>query len=171
MKLITGACVKHLATLAFCCAIGQSVGVSSASAASAMVSGPAALALAAVIASHGSLLGPFDKRALTRLFDGKGVLIPRVNKISVKADSVACKMSDVDITARSCDLVFKTHKRTLTGRDANEVYGTLAIAGVMSEGAAGSISEGIMNLDCTVDPMAIKEKAGDGANCTFETGP
>jgi hypothetical protein len=170
MKLIMTLRLKPLAALALSGAIGHAATVSSASAASATASGPSALALAAVVASHGSQLGPFDKRALIRLFDGKSVIIPRVNKITIAADSIVCKMSDVDITARSCDLVFKSHKRTLTGRDANEVFGTLAIAGVDSEGGAGSITASIMKLECTIDPMVIKQKAGGGADCKFETG-
>jgi hypothetical protein len=165
MKLYFG----RLATLALSGAIGHAA-VSSASAASATASGPSALALAAIVASDGSLLSSFDRRALISLFDGKSVIIPRVNKITVAADSIACKMSDVDITARSCDLVFKGKKRVLTGRNANEVFGTLAIAGVASEGAAGSITASIMKLECTIDPMVIKQKAGGGADCTFETG-
>jgi hypothetical protein len=168
MKSIMTLRVKRLAAVALAGVLAHTAIVSSASAASA--SGPSALALAAVVASHGSLLGSFDKRAMIRLFDGKSLIIPRVNKIVVAADSIVCKMSDVDITARSCDLVFKSHKRTITGRDANEVYGTLAIAGVASEGAAGSITESMMKLECTIDPMVIKQKAGGGADCTFETG-
>jgi hypothetical protein len=38
------------------------------------------------------------------------------------------------------------------------------------EGAAGSITASIMKLECTIDPMVIKQKAGGGADCTFETG-
>ena len=170
MKSTKTSCVKRLAAVVLSCTLGHAAAVSTASAASATASGPSALALAAVVASHGSLLGPFDKRAMIRLFDGKSVIIPRVNKITVAADSIVCKMSDVDITQRSCDLSFKSHKRTLTGRDANEVYATLAIAGVTSEGAAGSITESIMKLECTIDPSVIKQKAGGGADCTFETG-
>jgi hypothetical protein len=166
MKLIVVSRAKCLAVLVFSGAIGHAVSPASA----ASVTGPAALALAAVVASHGSQLGAFDKRAMTRLFDGKNVIIPRVNKITVAADSIVCKMSNVDITARSCDLVFKSHKQTLTGRDANEVYGTLALAGVASEGAAGTTTASIMKLECTVDPMTINQKAGGGADCTFETG-
>ena len=170
MKLTMTLRMMRLPALAFFGAIGYAAAASSASAASAAANGPSALALAAVVASYGSLLGSFNKRAMSRLFDGKSLVIPRVNKITVAADSIVCKMSDVDITARSCDLVFKSHKRTLTGRDANEVYGTLAISGVASEGAAGSITASIMKLECTIDPMVIKQKAGGGADCTFETG-
>jgi hypothetical protein len=107
---------------------------------------------------------------MSRLFEGKRPIITRVNKITVTADSIVCKMSNVDITARSCELGFERHKRTLVGRDANELYGTLALAGVMSEGAAGSITASIMNLKCTIDPVVIAEKSGGGATCTFETG-
>jgi hypothetical protein len=162
--------MKQLPALMLCCAIGQMASLSSAAAAPATATGPSALALAAVVAAHGSLLGAFDRRALSRLFDGKDLLITRTNKITVSADSITCKMSDVDITARSCDLTFKSHKVSVTGRAANEVYATMAVAGVMSEGAAGSIIEGITKLECTIDPQVIKQKAGGGASCTFETG-
>jgi len=170
MKLIMTLRVKRLATLALVGAIGHLATVSSASAASATASGPSALALAAVVAAHGAPLSAFDRRAMIRLFDGKSLIIPRVNKITIAADSIVCKMSNVDITARSCDLTFNGRKRTLTGRDANEVFGTLAIAGVPSQGAAGSMTESIMKLECTIDPVVIKQKAGGGADCTFETG-
>jgi hypothetical protein len=169
MKVALRPSAKQLTVVVLYCAIGQAVSLSPASAASVTASGPSALALAAVVASHGSLLGSFHKRAMSRWFDGKGVFITRMNKITVEADSIICKMSDIDITARSCDLTFKSHKRTLTGRDANEVYATLALASVMSEGAAGPIAEGITNLECTIDPTLIKVKAGGGASCSFET--
>ena len=171
MKVITISWIKQLATLMLCCTMAQAVSSSSARAASGTASGPSALALAAVVTYHGGwLIGAFDRRALLRLFEGKRLILKRVNKITVAVDSIVCKMSDVDITARSCELAFKNHKRNLTGRDANEIYGTLAIAGVMSEGAAGSITASIMKLSCTIDPVLIAEKSGGGATCTFETG-
>jgi hypothetical protein len=164
-------CIRQLVALMLCCSIGQAVSSSSARAATTTASGPSALALAAVVSIHGgSLLGAFDRRALSRLFEGKRLVITRVNKITLTVDSILCKMSDVDITARSCELTFARHKRNLTARNANEVYGTLAIAGVMSEGAAGSIAVSIMNLKCTIDPVVIEQKSGGGATCTFETG-
>jgi hypothetical protein len=170
MKVALRPFAKQLTVVALCCAIGEAVSLSPASAASVTASGSPALALAAVVASHGSLLGSFHKRAMSRWFDGKDVIITRVNKITVAADSIICKMSDTDITARSCDLTFKSHKRTLTGRDANEVHATLALASLMPEAVAGSTIESITNLECTIDPMLVKERAGSGATCTFETG-
>ena len=91
-------------------------------------------------------------------------------KISVDADSVICRVSNVDITSRSCELNFGPRKRTLTGRDANEVGATMAAAGIPSEGAAGSSIESISKLRCTIDPNEIMQKAGGGAQCSFETG-
>jgi hypothetical protein len=138
----------------------------------ASASGPSALALAGVVAEHSSVLGSFDKRAVRRLFDGhSNIGFPPNRKISVKAETVSCRASDVDITSRSCELVFGPGKRHLTGRQANEVFATLAAAGVASEGAAGSINEAIKNLVCTLDPKVIKEKAGGGADCMFDAGP
>lgn len=157
-------------TAVLCCTIGQAASSSSARAATLTASGPSALALAAVVASHWSLLDGFDKRAMLGLFAGKRLFITRVNKITVAADSVVCNMSNVDITARSCELIFKSYKLNLTGRDANEVYGTLAIAGAMSGGAAGSIIESVTNLECTIYPVQIKQKSGGGATCTFKAG-
>ena len=80
-----------------------------------------------------------------------------------------CKVSNVDLTSRSCELSVKGGKRTLTGREANELYATLALGGVMPEGAAGSMIESITKLACTIDPNMIKQKDGSGAECTFET--
>jgi len=143
----------------------------SASAAPGSATGPTALALAAVIAQHSPAVRAFDKRVIARLFRGNTRFGFTPNtKISVDADSVVCRVSNVDITSRSCELTFGSRKRTLTGREANEVGATAAAAGVPSEGAAGSSIESISKLRCTIDPNEIMQKAGGGANCTFETG-
>jgi len=144
---------------------------SSASAAPGSATGPTALALAAVIAQHSPAVRAFDKRVIARLFRGNTRFGFTPNtKISVDADSVVCRVSNVDITQRSCELTFGTRKRTLTGREANEVGATATAAGVPSEGAAGSSIESISKLRCTIDPNEIMQKAGGGANCNFETG-
>jgi len=133
--------------------------------------GPTALALAAVVAQHSPSVRAFDKRVIARLFRGNTSFgfIPN-KKISVDADSVVCRVSNVDITSRSCELSFGSRKRTLTGREANEVGATMATAGVPAEGAAGSSIEAISKLRCTIDPNEIMQKAGGGATCTFDAG-
>jgi|ERR1700678_466615 hypothetical protein len=164
----------RLKVLAFCAAVGQAAAVATvatAQAASGSANGPAALALAGVVAAHSPVLGSYGRRTVAQLFDGhSGVSFPPNRKISVEADSVLCRASDVDITSPSCELTFGAGKRSLKGREANELYATLAAAGVASEGAAGSIVESVTKLVCTLDPGEIKQKAGGGADCSFMTG-
>jgi hypothetical protein len=146
-------------------------GQQAAVAAPVTATGPTALALAAVIAQHSPVVRGFDRRTTARLFGGRTNFGFTPNtKISVTADSVVCRISNVNITTRTCDLTFGVRKRTLTGREANEVSATGLTAGASSEGAAGSIVESISKLDCTIDPNEIMKKAGGGAQCTFETG-
>jgi hypothetical protein len=133
--------------------------------------GPTALALAAVIAPHSPSVRAYDKRVIARLFRGNTSFGFTPNKkISVDTDSVACRVSNVDITSRSCELSLGSRKRTLTGRDANEIGATMALAGVPSQGAAGSSIESVTKLRCTIDPNEIMQKAGGGADCSFEIG-
>jgi hypothetical protein len=162
----------RLKILALYLVFGQSAfllgGVAAADAASA--NGPAALALAGVVAAHSSVLGSFGRRRVARLFDGNSIIFFPKPTISVVADSILCRVSTVDITSRSCELTFGTGKRMLKGREANELFATLAAAGVASEGAAGSIVESVTQLACTLDPTEIKQKAGGGAECSFMPG-
>ena len=88
-------------------------------------------------------------------------------KITVAAGAVTCRTSNVDITQHSCDLTFGAKKVATHGRKAHELYATLAEVGVPPDGAAGSIFEAVSNLDCTIDPAQVKQKAGGGANCTL----
>jgi hypothetical protein len=142
-----------------------------ASAAAGNVSGSAALALAGVVAPYSTALSTPDKKAVAALFDGNAALaITTKKQLLVKADSVLCKVGNVDITSRSCDLVFSNGKRSVKGRAANEIYATLAVAGVDGDGAAGHIFRGVTRLICTLDPAEIRENAGGGAECSFQTG-
>ena len=145
--------------------------LASQNASAATANGPGALALAALVAAHSPLLGWHEKHALARLLDGhSNVAFPANKKISIKADSVVCRASNVDITSRSCKLTFGAKSANLTGRKAHELYATIAEVGVPSDGAAGSIFESLSHLVCTIDPHEIAQKAGGGANCTFDPG-
>ena len=131
------------------------------------VTGSAALALAGVVAAHSPKLSPAEKKAVAAYFDGK-TDVPYSGKIKVAADKIVCRTSNVDITARSCEVTFAGEKVSFRGREANELYATEALAGVPSDGAAGSIFEGTSKLVCTLDPDAIKDKSGGGAECSYE---
>ncbi len=145
------------------------VTASTASAAPAAANGPAALALAGVVALYSPLLTADEREAVSAFFVGQtGVRYAK--KIWVTADKIVCKVSNVDITARSCELTFKGAKQTITGRRASEIFATEAMAGIPADGAAGSVSESLSKLNCTLDPADIKQMAGGGATCSFETG-
>ena len=142
------------------------LGQSAASAAPATATGSTALAVAAVVAQYSPLLSAYEKRLIAGLFDGN-VKAGDKRKLSVTAEAVTCRISNVAIAERSCELTFKKGKRSLKGREANEVYATLASAGVVAEGAAGSMIEGVTKLNCTLDPAVIKDNSGGGADCSF----
>jgi hypothetical protein len=138
-----------------------------ASARAGSVTGQAALALAGVIAPASHVLSMAEKEAVATLFAANSTIAYK-KKIVVTADKIVCRVSNVDITARSCELTFGKTVRTINGRAANEVFATAAMAGIASDGAAGSIFESLSKLSCTLDPQIIKDKAGGGAECSFE---
>ncbi|KWV59106.1 hypothetical protein AS156_33315 [Bradyrhizobium macuxiense] len=142
--------------------------VSAASAAPATASGSVALALAGVVAPY-SPLPAAEKAAVAAFFNGDSH-VAYAKKIIVTADKIVCRASNVDITSRSCQLTFGSHTRTVKGRQANEIFATEALAGVPSDGAAGTIFESLTKLSCTLDPKMIKENGGGGADCTLEPG-
>ena len=130
-------------------------------------SGSPALALAAVIAPYSADLSPLDKVTVAALFDGESGKVA-AKKIVVTADRIMCRTGNVDLTSRSCELTFKGGKHSLQGREANELFATMVLAGIAPEGAAGSNVAGISKLSCTLDVGAIKQKDGGGASCSFD---
>jgi hypothetical protein len=130
-----------------------------------------ALALASLVAEFSPLLSANEKKVIALMFSGNlNFSFPATKKISVQADAVVCRASNVDITFHSCDLVFGEKKGALKGRAAHELFATLAEAGVPSEGAAGSKYKSLSQLRCTIDPNEVKQKGGGGADCTFDPG-
>ncbi|WP_225121305.1 hypothetical protein [Bradyrhizobium sp. BRP22] len=152
-----------LAALTFFLAISDAGAATATSA-----SGSTALALAAVVAQY-SPIAAAPKRAVASFFKGD-TIFPYGGKISVTADKIVCRTSNVDITSRSCDIIFKIGKHALKGREANELFATMLMAGITAEGAAGSNIAGLSKLNCTLEPKVIKQKAGGGADCSFEPG-
>jgi hypothetical protein len=136
------------------------------SAVAATASGSAALALTALVGVNSPLLSAYDKKALAGLLDGNPKAAQK--KISVDAQSVVCRASNVDLTEHSCNLTFGGKTIMLKGRNAHELFATLNEAAVPSEGAAGSIFLSLSHLSCTIDPTELQD--GGGADCKFEPG-
>jgi len=134
--------------------------------------GNGALALAALVAENSPAVSIFNKGIMLKMLNGNlGFFYPANHTILVKADSVVCRASNVDISAHSCQLKFGAVTRNLAGRRAHELYATIAEIGVPPDGAAGSVFEAVSHLDCTIDPNEVKQKAGGGASCTYTPGP
>ncbi len=135
-------------------------------------SGNGALALAALVAESSPAVSAFNKTVMARMLNGNLAFpYPAGHTIVVKADSVVCRASNVDISAHSCALKFGGVTRNLTGRRAHELYATIGEVGVAPDGAAGSVFEALSHLDCTIDPNVVKQRAGGGASCAFTPGP
>jgi len=132
------------------------------------IEGPSALAVAGVVAASDPALSPPGRRAVGQIFDGGR---SEASPVTVTADAIVCRVSNVAIETRSCELDFGKRKVTLKGRAANELYATLAAAGAPSDGAAGSIFEAVKSLACTVNPAAIDKQDGSGAHCDYTRGP
>jgi hypothetical protein len=131
------------------------------------ITGSTALALAGVVAPYSPALSSDQKKAVAALFAGNSDS-PGKGRILITADKIVCRTGNVDIAARSCQLTFGDSTRTLKGREANELFATQAMAGVPADGAAGSNFESVSKLSCTLDPQAIAEKKGDGAECSYK---
>ena len=133
------------------------------------ISGATALALAGVIAPLSPLLSGAEKKAVAMLFAANSDISYK-KPIVVTADRIVCRTGNVDITLRNCEVTFGKKTKTVNGSTANEIFATEALAGVPPDGAAGSNFESLSKLSCTIDPNAIKQKDGSGADCTFEPG-
>jgi hypothetical protein len=141
-------------------------GLTPAAAAAVGVTGSTAVAVAGVIAPYSPLLSAHEKRTIAGLFSGNA---RAGSKLTVTTESIVCRVGNVDITARSCEMTFDKGTRTLKGREANEVNATLTVAGAVAEGAAGSMTQTVTKLSCALDPNVIKDNSGGGADCSFAT--
>lgn len=134
----------------------------------ATVSGNGALSFAALVGQQSPYLTKAEKNLLLKYLNGNAKApFPKGKTVVVKADSVTCRISNVDITAHSCDLKFGVRTVALSGRTAHELYATLIENGVPSDGAAGSIFEAIGALDCKIAPAEVADEGGGGAKCEY----
>ncbi|HXY58512.1 MAG TPA: hypothetical protein VEH76_08025 [Methylocystis sp.] len=158
MKIVAFACLPFL----------LSVGLAHAGEAS----GNGALVLAALVALHSPHLNASEKALLAKYLESESQApFPAGEKFVVKVEDAICRIGDVDITARSCELNFGSKKVELKGLEAQALYATLVEIGVPSDGAAGTIYESVKTLDCAINPDEVREGGGGGAKCRFSRGP
>lgn len=164
MKLTMPACLAGALLVA-----GASHVAGASGATPTKISGSTALALAGVIAPLSPVLSGAEKKAVAVLFAANADISYK-KSIVVTADRIVCRTSNVDVTLRNCEVTFGKKVKTVNGPTANEIFATEALAGVPSDGAAGSNFESLTKLSCTIDPNAIRQKDGSGADCMFQPG-
>ncbi len=112
-----------------------------------------------------------EKTLLASYLDGNAAAAHAPGqRVGVRSDGVTCRASDVDIAAYSCTLYFGEAEIALEGRAAQNLFATLAEVGVPSDGAAGSIYEGVTKLSCVIDADEVSDTGGGGAHCDFAPG-
>ena len=142
--------------------------INTAEAIAATTSWPGALALAALVADRSPMLTVSQKHKMAQILNGSVPNAPKGYKILVRADKTLCGVSNVDLTERSCTLAFGMKTVSLQGRWANELYATIGEAGIPSQGAAGSLYEGVAHLSCVIDFDPLRSKTGGGASCSYQ---
>jgi len=131
------------------------------------MSGNPALAFAALVGLQAPRLPAADKHILSAFLAGDTAFASSDAPFRVTSEEVHCRSSDVDITEHVCTLAFGSVAVELSGREGNALLATMALAGVPSDGAAGSIHYDAKAVTCTIDPAAVKSKAGGGAQCSY----
>ena len=133
--------------------------------------GNPALALAALVGEQSPGLGEREKSVLTKFLAGHADIAARSGTIRVRADSISCRLGNVDIATHRCTLSFGARTVRLDGRAGQLLLATLAENGVDGDGTAGSAFYMLTNLDCSVDAAAVQARDGGGAHCTWSVAP
>jgi hypothetical protein len=131
--------------------------------------GFAALAVAALVGERSPALSVTERGILRGYLDGQAAGSGRL-RIRVTSDAVTCNARNDDLTAYSCDLTFGSADIAIQGHAAQNLFTTLAQAGVPADRSAGNIYEGVTNLSCTIDTEQIGQNSGAGAHCDYEPG-
>lgn len=129
------------------------------------------LMLAAIIAQYSPELAGDAKDELSGLAAGDLSKADAARNIGVSADSIECRASDVDITSRSCVIMYGSKSVTLSGRAAHELFATIGQLGVPAGASAGTYTIGLSSLSCTVSPSELAAGSGGGVQCAFQPAP
>jgi hypothetical protein len=126
------------------------------------------LMLAAIVAQYSPQVGTAIKQELSRLAEGDLTKPETEKDFVVSADSIDCRASDVDITSRSCIIMYGSKAVSLSGRSAHELFSTITEVGVSAGASAGTYTVGLSSLNCTVSPSEVSAGSGGGVHCTFK---
>jgi hypothetical protein len=138
-----------------------------ASAAPMTMSGNAALSFAALVGAYSPALGAAQKHVLYRFLGGQTAFASSGAAITFHVNEVHCQLGDVDLTRHSCRITYGAHVTVLNGEEGANILANMALAGVMGDGAAGTIHYDITGVACTIKVAEVKSPDGGGASCTY----
>ena len=105
-------------------------------AAAAEAMGNGALSLAALVGLRSPAQTAVEKYLLSAYLAGRPKAdYSRGKKVVVRANEATCRISNVDITAKSCDLKFGASSVSVLGGQAQALYATMIEVGVPPSGA------------------------------------
>jgi cytochrome c oxidase subunit II len=134
------------------------------------VPGIGSIALASLAAEYSPLLRAKEKKVMADLLEGRLHFKYSPKKISVEADSIICRASNVALANRACDLKFGTKTIIIKGRKAHELFATLAEIGAPSSGAAGTIDYSISHVKCAIDPGESSATTAEAVSASLTLG-
>lgn len=135
----------------------------------AQMGGAEALAVAALIGERSPSLSANDKTVLSHFLDGEMTFSTPsgTGTITVTAQSVTCRSSNIDLAMHSCQLNFGSTTITEAGTRGEALWATMIAGGVPGNPGAGSIYFSMAPVTCTVNVTQIQSGTGAGVSCTY----
>ncbi len=133
----------------------------------ATMSGNAALSFAALVGHYSPALTIGQKHILLHFLAGQTSFVSSNATITFHVDEVHCQLGDVDLTRHSCKITYGSANTTLNGEEGAAILANMAQAGVMGDGAAGTIHFDAKNITCTLKVGEIKSPDGGGVSCSY----
>jgi hypothetical protein len=131
------------------------------------MNGGPALSFAALVGQYSPTLTAARKHILNKFLSGQTSFSSSNATFSFKITEVHCQLGDVDLTKHSCQITYGAAVTTLKGEEGANILANMALAGVMGDGAAGTIHYDVKTVTCTIKVGEIKSPDGGGASCTF----
>ena len=133
----------------------------------ATMTGGSALTFAALVGAYSPSLTHAQKHILYRFLSGQTGFYSSNATITFHVDEVHCQAGNVDLTKHSCRITYGSSVTALNGEEGANILANMAHAGVMGDGAAGTIHYDVTNVTCTIKVGEVKSPDGGGVSCSY----
>ena len=138
-----------------------------ANAAPSTLHGNAALTVAALVGQYSPALSASQKHILYKFLAGVGTFPSSNAPIHFHVNAIQCQLGDVALTVHRCQITYGGVVTNENGEEGAAILANMALAGVLADGAAGTIHYGMTNINCTIDVAEVKSPTGGGVTCTY----